>query len=132
MFRNLDLSIENLTQSFEGGFEYFALLVQVFASEFRSAQNHHLKNFFIIVPPLTLNFIEHIIMAKERLAKKASQLHQEGYMFSDDGFAIGFSFTLYCSHFIKALLTSLNCLTRTQISTLSIGLIPSRSTIRSK
>jgi len=91
---NLDGSIENLTQSFEGGFEYFQMLVSVFASEFRSAQNHHLKNFFIIVPPLTLNFIEHIILAKDKLAKKASQLHQDGYMFTDDGFAIGVAYVL--------------------------------------
>eukprot|EP00727_Mastigamoeba_balamuthi_P006130 m51a1_g2136 hypothetical protein (1117) ;mRNA; f:1715146-1719480 len=92
--KNLDLTVSNLSQSFEGGFEYFALLVQVFAGEFRNPENHHLRNFYVIVPPLIINFIEHILSMKERIVKKASQLHADGYVFSDDGFAIGIAYIL--------------------------------------
>lgn len=100
--QNVDLLLENLTQSFVGqGFEYFKLLVDVFAPEFQSAdsQHHHLSNFYIIIPALTLNFVEYLLAAKERVAKKSSQLHAQsaesgGYVFCDDGFAIGIAYIL--------------------------------------
>lgn len=44
-----------------------------------------MKNFFIIVPPLTINFIEHILSSKEKLTKK----NKTGALFTDDGFSIG-------------------------------------------
>jgi len=99
---NVDLSIENLTQSFVGqGFEYFKLLVDVFAPEFQSADqtHHHLSNFYIIIPALTLNYVEYLLTAKDRVAKKSSQLHSQaiesgGYVFCDDGFAIGIAYIL--------------------------------------
>jgi len=98
---NLDLSLENLTQSFVGqGFEYFKLLVDVFAPEFQSADatHHHLSNFYIIIPALTLNYVEYLLTAKDRVIKKSSQLHsmasEGGYVFCDDGFAIGIAYIL--------------------------------------
>lgn len=92
--KTVDLAIGNLSQSFKGGFEYFALLVQVFATEMRSAENQHLRNFFAIIPAMTVNFVEHLLSAKEKIAKKASQLHAEGYVFCDDGFAVGVAYIL--------------------------------------
>ena len=100
--QNVDLSIENLTQSFVGqGFEYFKLLVDVFAPEFQSADSthHHLSNFYIIIPALTLNYVEYLLTAKDRVIKKSSQLHSQvsesgGYVFCDDGFAIGIAYIL--------------------------------------
>jgi len=99
---NLDMSLENLTQSFVGqGFEYFKLLVDVFAHEFQSADqtHHHLSNFYIIIPALTLSYVEYILNAKDRVIKKSSQLHSQaiesgGYVFCDDGFAIGVAYIL--------------------------------------
>ena len=99
---NVDLSIENLTQSFVGqGFEYFKLLVDVFAPEFESADHthHHLSNFYIIIPALTLNYVEYLLTAKDRVMKKSSQLHSQaidsgGYVFCDDGFSIGIAYIL--------------------------------------
>jgi len=98
---NVDLSIENLTQSFVGqGFEYFKLLVDVFAPEFQAADqtHHHLSNFYIIIPALTLNYVEYLLTAKDRVLKKSSQLHSQaiegGYVFCDDGFAIGVAYIL--------------------------------------
>jgi len=99
---NVDLSLENLTQSFVGqGFEYFKLLVDVFAPEFQSANqtHHHLSNFYIIIPALTISYVEYLLTAKDRVIKKTAQLHSQaidsgGYVFCDDGFAIGVAYIL--------------------------------------
>lgn len=67
------------------------MLVSVFAEEFRNPQNLHLKNFYITVPALTINFLEHILIGKDKLTKRKA----EGGFFTDDGFAIGMC--LFCS-----------------------------------
>lgn len=46
--------------------------------------NSHLHNFYILLPSLSLNFIEHSINSKEKMYKKS-----KGAMFTDDGFAVG-------------------------------------------
>lgn len=66
----LDDVVGTLTSQFSEGSEYFKILVDVFKDEFRSAANLHLKNFFIIVPPLTVNYVAHMMVAKDRLTKK--------------------------------------------------------------
>jgi len=86
---NLDGIVDNLVKNFAEGTEYFKALVDVFSEEFRSAQNMHLRNFFVIVPPLTLNFIEHMLVAKDKLQKKGKET-----IFTDDGFAIGVAYIL--------------------------------------
>ncbi|XP_042571854.1 WASH complex subunit 4-like [Cyprinus carpio] len=70
--------------------EYFKMLVGVFAPEFRSVKNMHLRNFYMIVPPLTVNFVEHSISCKEKLNKK----NKVGAAFTDDGFAMGVAYIL--------------------------------------
>lgn len=56
----------------------------------QSSKNSHLKNFYIFVPALTINYIEHILLAKDRLNKKG----KEEVLFTDDGFAIGIVYIL--------------------------------------
>ena len=46
---------------------YFQLLEQVFATQMRDPKNKHLETFFILVPSLTINFVEHLLAAKDRL-----------------------------------------------------------------
>jgi WASH complex subunit 7 len=58
--------INTLHQNFSSGADYFKSLVNVFAPEYRSAANAHLKNFYLIVPALTLTHIESISGDKER------------------------------------------------------------------
>uniref|UniRef100_A0A8C9MI81 WASH complex subunit 4 n=1 Tax=Serinus canaria TaxID=9135 RepID=A0A8C9MI81_SERCA len=88
--RQLDSVLSDLTRNFAEGTEYFKMLVDVFAPEFRSMKNMHLRNFYIIVPPLTLNFVEHSISCKEKLNKK----NKSGAAFTDDGFAMGVAYIL--------------------------------------
>uniref|UniRef100_A0A8C5MSK7 WASH complex subunit 4 n=1 Tax=Leptobrachium leishanense TaxID=445787 RepID=A0A8C5MSK7_9ANUR len=88
--RQLDSVLTDLTRNSAEGTEYFKMLVDVFAPEFRSAKNIHLRNFYIIVPPLTLNFVEHSISCKEKLNKK----NKLGAAFTDDGFAMGVAYIL--------------------------------------
>jgi WASH complex subunit 7 len=92
--RTLDIAVDNLAKNFAEGTEYFKILVSVFSGEFRNPQNLHLRNFYMIVPPLTLNFIEHILTMKDRLRKKTKNIGNDPIVFTDDGFAIGIAYIL--------------------------------------
>lgn len=89
--RALDGVIDEMSKNFAEGTEYFQVLVNIFEKSFRGEDQKHLKNFYIIVPPLTLNFVEKLIAQKERLAKKGGR--QEA-CFTDDGFALGLAYIL--------------------------------------
>jgi WASH complex subunit 7 len=93
---NLDRVLRTLADNFAEGTDYFKLLVRVFTRQFRDPKNLHLNNFYVIVPPLMINFVEHSLLMKEKLAKKkafSGGLYQ-GSNFTDDGFAIGVAYIL--------------------------------------
>ncbi|CAH0562284.1 unnamed protein product [Brassicogethes aeneus] len=82
--------LENFVDNFEEATEYFKLLVKVFVPVLRNKDNIHLKNFYVIVPPLTINFIEHSLSHKDRLNKK----NKTDSAFTDDGFALGLAYII--------------------------------------
>jgi len=87
---NLDAVVDTLYQNFSEGSEYFKMLVNVFATEYRRSENSHLENFYLIVPALTLEYIQQIGIDKEKFNKKG----KETGVFTDDGFALGIAFIL--------------------------------------
>lgn len=91
--RALDKVLDDLAQNLSEGSDYFRLLVDVFRPFFRDPRHSHLRHFYLIVPPLTVNFAEHIVTCKEKLSKKQNN-KQEAVAFTDDGLAIGLAYCL--------------------------------------
>lgn len=109
--KNLECDIKNITRNYAEDTEYFRvsitirmfsrweikflsslsqLLIEAFSSFVHNPNNKHLKLFYLIIPPLTLNFVEYILTAKDKIAKK----NKTGAFFTDDGFAMGLIFIL--------------------------------------
>ncbi|VDM95715.1 unnamed protein product [Thelazia callipaeda] len=82
-----DVSKKNINQSDN----YLQILVEVFAPELRdSTKYEHLNFFYMIVPPLTINFIDQMLSCKGKLGRRAKQNNT----FTDDGFILGVAFIL--------------------------------------
>eukprot|EP00002_Diphylleia_rotans_P010813 TRINITY_DN2138_c0_g1_i1.p1 TRINITY_DN2138_c0_g1~~TRINITY_DN2138_c0_g1_i1.p1 ORF type:complete len:384 (+),score=108.21 TRINITY_DN2138_c0_g1_i1:367-1518(+) len=88
--KNLDEVMKTMLKNFAEGTEYFKLLVDVFAEIFRNPRNGHLRNFHMIIPPLTVNYVEHVLQQKEKMTKKG----KETGSFTEDGFALGIAYVL--------------------------------------
>jgi WASH complex subunit 7 len=58
--RTLDKVVNNLSTNFAEGTDYLKLLAKEFAQTLAKEGNKHLKNFFVLVTPLILNFSESI------------------------------------------------------------------------
>lgn len=87
---NLDNILNLLNRNFTEATNYLNLLVQVFQSTLKDGNNYHLKNFYIIVPALTINYVENCIVKKEKITRK----NILDATFTDDGFPMGVAYIL--------------------------------------
>lgn len=82
--------LRSFVANIEEATEYFELLVKVFVPVLRNKDNIHLKNFYVIFPPLTVNYVEYSLNFKEKLNKR----NKSEYSFTDDGFALGLAYII--------------------------------------
>jgi WASH complex subunit 7 len=87
---NLDGLLNCINDQFAEKSDYLRILSSLFARVVAEKDLGHLKNFFIIVPPLTVNFLEKILIQKEKIGKKVAGESS----FTDDGFALGLAYIL--------------------------------------
>ena len=74
--------------------DYLRELVKGLDGVFKGEENKHMRQFYIIIPALTINFVESLQRAKEKVWKK----RQVGTYISDDGFAVGLAYILKVLH----------------------------------
>ncbi|KAL0477343.1 WASH complex subunit 7 [Acrasis kona] len=87
--KNLFDTLNNLSQKFAEGSDYFKSLESVFTKEMQNDDLQHLRSFYMIVPPLTLSFVEYMMIAKDKMIRSGKESN-----FTDDGFALGLAFIL--------------------------------------
>jgi WASH complex subunit 7 len=87
--KRLDSVVGKLKELFNSSDSFFKLLVDVFSEAFRDKRNEHLRNFYAIIPALTLAYLEHIARLKDNAAKQ-----NKNSSFSDDGFPMGLAYVL--------------------------------------
>lgn len=85
-----DMSIKLLLKQATDASDYLRILVRNFEGVFETEECAHLRLFYIIIPPLTLNYIEHIQKSKDKLLKK----NNKDAFLSDDGFPLGIAYLL--------------------------------------
>lgn len=86
-----DMCIKNLfTQAEEAG-DYLRMIVRNFDGILDQENVKHLKLFYLIVPPLTINYIDHIQKGNEKIMSKTKNI---GGFISDDGFPLGVAYLL--------------------------------------
>ena len=85
-----DMCIRLLFKQATDASDYLRILVKNFEGVFENEDCAHLKLFYIIIPPLTLNYIEHVQRSKEKLLKK----NNKDAFLSDDGFPLGMAYLL--------------------------------------
>ncbi|CAG9535026.1 unnamed protein product [Cercopithifilaria johnstoni] len=82
-----DVAKKNINQSDN----YLQILVEAFAPELcGNSRYEHLNFFYMIVPPLTINYVDRMLSCKGKLGRRAKQNNT----FTDDGFILGVAFIL--------------------------------------
>ena len=90
-FKILDMCIRNLFKQKEDAGDYLRMIVRNYDGLTEQENTKHLKLFYLIIPPLTLNYIDHVQKGKEKIQSKNKNT---GGFISDDGFALGVAYLL--------------------------------------
>jgi len=85
-----DMSVRLLFKQEEDATDFLRILVKNFEGVFEGENCTHLKLFHLILPSLSLNFIEHVIRGKDKIFKR----NNKDAFISDDGFALGIAYLL--------------------------------------
>lgn len=85
-----DMSIRLLFKQAQDATDFLRILVKNFEGVFDGAECEHLKLFYIMLPPLTLNYIEHVQKGKTKITKK----NNKDAFISEDGFPLGMAYLL--------------------------------------
>lgn len=96
--KNTKISFSNLNKIYseslnllgENNTNYLTLLVSSFENVFSSQNIPDLDFFFYLIPAVTVNYVENLIIAKDKILKKNIK---DAY-FSDDGFILGVSYLI--------------------------------------
>ena len=67
------------------------MIVENFEGITAQENTKHLKLFYLIVPPLTMSYVDHIQKGKEKISSKNKNV---GGFISDDGFPLGVAYLL--------------------------------------
>jgi len=86
-----DMCIKNLFKQAEDAGDYLRMIVKNFEGITDQENTKHLKLFYLMIPPLTLSYIDHIQKGKEKITSKMKNV---GGFISDDGFALGLAYLL--------------------------------------
>ena len=86
-----DMCIKNIAKQAADAGDYLRMIVQNFEGITERENTKHLKLFYLIIPSLTLNFVEHLQRSKDKIISKNKNV---GGMISDDGFALGIAYLL--------------------------------------
>ena len=85
-----DMSVRLLFRQAAEATDFLRILVKNFEGMFDGDDCAHLRLFHIMIPPLSLNFVEHVQRGKDKVFKK----NNKDAFLSDDGFALGVAYLL--------------------------------------
>lgn len=105
--KNFDNYLQDLDENFSQRRDYFKVIVDLFADLLKSPRREHgsssttlgqdkrvgFELFYFLVPALTINYIDFIIICKERVHSRSAN-SRLGALLCDDGFALGVAFLL--------------------------------------
>ena len=92
--KNLDTVIAELLKNFTEGTNFNQMLVRAFQDVLLKQEHSYLKNFYMIIPALTINFIETLRISKDKMDKTLREGSRQVAYFSDDGFMVGLAYIL--------------------------------------
>lgn len=91
--RRVDEVTRDVEQAFKSTTDYLNLLTRIFASALRplmATGQSPISQFYLVLPPLILSFVDALIVGKDSLARRAAGGKAKGdCFFVDDGFALG-------------------------------------------